>query len=504
MTLNSKVEGFIENLPTNYLRENLTNSPGRVSELTLSSCGIRIDFSKQLWDFAIVNLLINELNAQGVLDQKIKAMTAGEKINRSENRAVKHHLLRANRGDFPDPDEKLVIDERERFLEFAQEVFNDPKIKYLVNIGIGGSDLGPRFIHRALSGAKKKTFFVANLDPRELDEVLAQINFKETMFVIVSKTFTTLESIHNAERAKKAFLNELSMDDFAKHFVAITTNQNAAIEFGLKADRIFEFWDWIGGRFSLASAVGISIAMNFGRDVFSQMLQGMRDFDEHFHKAPLKSNLAFWHALSWYYNQNYLKCKNIAVIGYASTLEYFATYLQQLVMESNGKSVSVDGTVLPQAACPVVFGEVGTNSQHSFFQMIHQGKDLIPVDFIVVKPNLISKEEIQLAANALAQSAVLALGSDETVSSKVEKKMPGNRPSNLIIVDSLDAYSLGALISLYEASTIIQGFIYNINSFDQWGVQLGKKVAESLVASFESDGQANLDNSTKAAIDYLN
>ncbi|MGA1082304.1 MAG: glucose-6-phosphate isomerase, partial [Candidatus Nanopelagicales bacterium] len=302
MTLNSKVEGFIENLPTNYLRENLTNSPGRVSELTLSSCGIRIDFSKQLWDFEIVNLLINELNAQGVLDQKIKAMTAGEKINRSENRAVKHHLLRANRGDFPDPDEKLVIDERERFLEFAQEVFNDPKIKYLVNIGIGGSDLGPRFIHRALSGAKKKTFFVANLDPRELDEVLAQINFKETMFVIVSKTFTTLESIHNAERAKKAFLNELSIDDFAKHFVVITTNQNAAIEFGLKADRIFEFWDWIGGRFSLASAVGISIAMNFGRDVFSQMLQGMRDFDEHFHKAPLKSNLAFWHALSWYYN----------------------------------------------------------------------------------------------------------------------------------------------------------------------------------------------------------
>ncbi len=504
MTLNSKVEAFIENLPTNYLRKNLNNSPERVSELTLSACGIRIDFSKQLWDFEIVNLLTKELNAKAVLDQKIKAMTAGEKINRSENRAVKHHLLRANRGDFQDPDEQLVIDERERFLEFAQEVFSDPEIKYIVNIGIGGSDLGPRLIHRALSGAKKKTFFVANLDPRELDEVLAQINLKETMFVIVSKTFTTLESMHNAERAKETFLRELSIDDFAKNFVAVTTNQTAASEFGLKADRIFEFWDWIGGRYSLASAVGISIAMNFGRDRFGQMLQGMRDFDQHFHRTPLKSNLAFWHALSWYYNQNYLKCRNIAVIGYASALEYFATYLQQLVMESNGKSVSVDGTVLPQASCPVVFGEVGTNSQHSFFQMIHQGKDLIPVDFIVVKPNRSSKEETQLAANALAQSAVLALGSDESESLKVEKRMPGNRPSNLIIVESLTAYSLGALISLYEASTIIQGFLYNINSFDQWGVQLGKEVAESLVASFESDENTNLDNSTKAAINYLN
>lgn len=504
MTLNQKVDEFVKNLPINYLREKLTYDPNRVAELTLSACGIRVDLSKQLWNSELVNILTQELNANSVIEKKIKAMTDGEKINRSENRAVKHHLLRANLGDYRDPDENMVIKERERFLDFSQSVFDDPKIKYIVNIGIGGSDLGPRLIHHALPGAKKKTFFVANLDPNDLNQVLSQINLKETIFVIVSKTFTTLETISNAERAKAAFLQELSIAEFSQHFVAVTSNQAAAKKFGFTENRIFEFWDWIGGRFSLASAVGISIAMSFGRDIFRQLLQGMRDFDRHFHQTPLKENLAFWHALSWYYNQNYLQCKNVAVIGYATALEYFATYLQQLVMESNGKSVSLDGEVLSGSACPVVFGEVGTNSQHSFFQMIHQGKEMIPVDFIVVKPNTKSQDEIQLAANALAQSAVLALGSQDGEFSELDKKMPGNRPSNLIMIEILNAYTFGALISLYESSTILQGFFHNINSFDQWGVQLGKKVAESLVKSFDGKNLDNLDNSTKAAIEYLN
>lgn len=503
MKPNSKILEFATNLPDDYLREKLLNDSERVAGLTLSACGIRVDFSKQLWDLQVINELISYINSEGVIESKIEALFRGDKINSSEQRAVKHYLLRAHSGSYPDPDQATVLSERERFLQFAEQIFLDSKIKNIVNIGIGGSDLGPRMIHRALSGAKKKIFFVSNIDKSDLIDVLNIINFEETIFVVVSKTFTTDETMRNAQRAKIEFLKQMPESEFSNHFVAVSTNLELAKEFGIKEDRVFGFWDWVGGRYSLASAAGISIPMAYGRAIFEELLSGMHDFDKHFRQTPIRENLAFWHALSWFYNLNYLNCKNIAVIGYASALQHFATYLQQLVMESNGKSVDLENQPTNSIASPVIFGEVGTNSQHSFFQLIHQGPDIIPVDFILIKPNPESAEDVALSANALAQASVLAMGTDPQQKVALEKRMPGNRPSNLLILNSFDGYTLGALISLYEASTIIQGFINNINSFDQWGVQLGKTVAKDIEASLRSGKLENLDYSTKAAIEFL-
>lgn len=504
MKLNVKIQDFVNNLPGDYLREKLLNDSKRVENLSLEACGIKIDFSKQLWDFEVVNQLVQDLNSDGAIDQKIRDMFQGEKINSSENRAVKHYLLRADEGSYSDPDETIALKERERFLTFAESVFMDPNIKNIVNIGIGGSDLGPRLVHRALNGAKKSVYFISNIDRNELTQVLNSIDFKETIFVVVSKTFTTFETMQNAQQVKTEFLKQHSLSEISKHFVAVSADVLKAKEFGISENRIFRFWDWVGGRYSLASAVGISIPMTFGRLVFEEMLRGMHDFDKYFKETPLKDNLAVWHALSWFYNMNYFNCKNVAVIGYVSALQYFATYLQQLVMESNGKSVDLNNKLIESAASPVVFGEVGTNSQHSFFQMIHQGADLIPVDFILIKPDLNFAADAAVAANALAQASVLALGTDPDETLSPAKRMSGNRPSNLIMLKSLNPYTLGVLISLYEASTIIQGFINNINSFDQWGVQLGKSVATSVQEGLQTGTTTSFDYSTRAAIEYLN
>ena len=504
MKKNKEILGFIDNLPVDYLRVQLQDNPQRVKDLSLQACGIRVDFSKQLWDLEIINKLINDINIDGAIEDKIQALFNGEKINVSEDRSVKHYLLRATKGSYQDEDETLAINERERFLSFAHSIFLNPKIKNIVNIGIGGSDLGPKMVSHALTGAVKKLYFVSNIDERELRDVLSFVEIEETIFVVVSKTFTTVETLRNAQRAKEEFLKEFSLNEMKNHFIAVTTNSDAAKSFGMSEERIFGFWEWVGGRYSLASAVGISLAMTYGRTIFEDLIQGMGDFDQYFKKTPLIENLAFWHALSWYFNLNYLNCKNVAVIGYASSLEYFATYLQQLIMESNGKSVNLNGEPIKSPASPIVFGEVGTNSQHSFFQMIHQGSDLIPVDFIAIKPRANSKEDVSLLANALAQASVLALGSEPTKNISAQRRMSGNRPSNLILLNTLDAYTLGALISLYEASTIIQGFINNINSFDQWGVQLGKTVALALEESIYSANLKDLDSSTRSAIEYLN
>lgn len=503
MKKNHEIEKFLRGLPKNFLRSFLYNDEGRTNEMTLSAGGIRVDFSKQLWDMAIFKKLTADVNIDGAISRKIESLFSGQKINFSEDRAVKHYLLRAMPGDYHDPDEAIAINERERFLSYSEKIYLDPKIKNIVSIGIGGSDLGPRMVHQALPNPNKKLFFVSNIDAKELDDVLTSVNFEETIFVIVSKTFTTAETLHNALRAKSEFIKNHSESDFQRHFIAVTANSNQAVDFGIHPDKIFKFWDWVGGRYSLASSVGISLAMVFGRKTFEELLYGMRVFDQHFVRTPLEKNLAFWHALSWFYNLNYLDCKSVAVVGYSSKLEYLATYLQQLVMESNGKSFDLADKELQLTPSPVIFGEIGTNSQHSFFQMIHQGPDLIPVDFILVKPRNESKEDISLISNALAQSRVLAIGSDESSDLADHKKMSGNRPSNLIILDSLDAINLGALIAFYEASTIIQGFIANINSFDQWGVQLGKSVAGQIQNSIEHQETTGLDSSTKAAIDFI-
>jgi glucose-6-phosphate isomerase len=503
MKMNSKIQDFVKNLPTDYLVQIFKDDSNRCEKLTKSTKGIRIDFSKQLWNEEIVHELTNFLDQDQTITNRIKALFDGEKINTSEGRAVKHYLLRAPVAGYPDPDLPKVIEIRESFLDFAEKIFKDHSIENLINIGIGGSDLGPLMVHQALGESKKKVFYVSNVDPADLASAINQVDLAKTLFVIVSKTFTTKETMMNAEKAREAVVAQLGEDRVAEHFVAVSTNLSACVAFGIDQKRIFGFWDWVGGRYSLASAVGISIACAYGRDTFENLLKGMHEVDLHFRDTPLIENLAFWHALSWIFNINYLGAKANAVIPYSFRMKYFTSFLQQLIMESNGKSVDIKNKKLDHSSSSVVFGERGTNSQHSFFQMLHQGTNVVPVDFIVFKPDSKDKSEIALVANALAQAAVFAFGGQAPGELSNEKIMPGNRPSNLILVEKFDAYQLGALISLYEASTIIQGFIWGLNSFDQWGVQLGKVVADEIERSFTKEN-TNLDSSTKRAIEFLN
>lgn len=503
MKMNKKVMAFVNNLSEDYLRNSFKGDQARCQRLTKSANGVRIDFSKQLWDFEVVKELSDFFDQEKKVSNKIKALFSGAKINSSEDRAAKHYLLRAPLGGYQDPDLARVIEVRESFLDFAEKIYQDPNIEYLINIGIGGSDLGPLMVHQALGDSKKKVFYVSNVDPTDLDSALAQVNLAKTLFVVVSKTFTTKETMLNAQRAKAVVISQLGESKVADHFVAVSTNVAACKEFGVNDSQIFGFWDWVGGRYSLASAVGISVACAHGRAAFENLLRGMHDFDLHFRDTPLDENLAFWHALSWIYNVNYLGCKSYAVIPYSFRLKNFTRFLQQLIMESNGKSVDLQNQPLASTSSPVVFGEPGTNAQHSFFQMLHQGSEVVPIDFIILRPTVRNESEVALVANALAQAAVFAFGSQGSNKSSAEKTMSGNRPSNLILLEKLDAYQLGTLISLYEASTIIQGFIWGLNSFDQWGVQLGKQVAADIQRSFTVQNK-DLDSSTRSAIEFLN
>jgi glucose-6-phosphate isomerase len=498
-----KAQHFVESLSPSYLSQAFRDDEERVEQLSIEACGLRVDFSKQLWSREVLDELIAFHAADANLAHKIDSLFMGKIMNPSESRAAKHHLLRAPANSYLDKDLTEVIKVREQFLDCAQKIYLDESIKYIVNIGIGGSDLGPLMAYQALLPSAKQAFFVSNVDPSDLDRVLDKIELSSTIFIIVSKTFTTQETMLNANRVRDLVEKTLGNSAIQERFLAISTDLDKCKEFGIASDRIFGFWDWVGGRFSLASAVGISIPICFGRDVFNELLAGMHSFDKHFQQTPISRNLAVWHAMSNIFNINYLDLDSLAVIGYSSRLKEFSSYLQQLVMESNGKSVSVDGQKIDHKTAPIIFGEPGTNSQHSFFQALHQGQKTVPVDFIVYKPQVNSIQETELVSNALAQAMVLAFGTlgDETVS--VEKKMPGNRPSTLIMVNNFNAFSLGVLIALYEASTIVQGFIWNINSFDQWGVQLGKTVASDISKSIKHPAADKIDPSTKRALKYL-
>ena len=503
MKKSPKAEHFVKNLSPTFLTQAFQEDETRVEQLSIETCGLRVDFSKQLWNREIVDELITYHATESNLTQKIYSLFSGDAVNTSEARAAKHHLLRASENAYPDSDLAEVIEVRDNFLNFAQQIHQDENIKYVVNIGIGGSDLGPLMTYQALSPSVKQAFFVSNVDPTELDRVLDKIELSSTIFIIVSKTFTTQETMLNANRVRDLVIKSYGEAALRDRFVAVSTNIDKCKAFGISADRIFGFWDWVGGRYSLASAVGISIAICFGKDVFKELMSGMHEFDKHFQETPLNENLAVWHAITNIYNINYLDFDSHAVIGYSSRLKEFASYLQQLIMESNGKSIAVDGKKLNYKTAPIIFGEPGTNSQHSFFQALHQGSKTVPVDFIVFKPQSENTQETILVSNALAQAKVLAFGTGGDDSVPAEKRMIGNRPSTLIMSSKFDAYSLGVLISLYEASTIVQGFIWNINSFDQWGVQLGKSVASEISKSLDNPDAAVNDLSTQRAIKYL-
>ncbi len=503
------------------LREAFARDADRTAAFTHEAPeGITVDLSKNLIDLATRRFLL-QLARECRLEPRRDAMLAGEPINATEGRAVLHTALRAPRGaaSFSD-DVHGTLDAMLAYVETIRDV-KTSGITDIVNIGIGGSDLGPQmavpaldaFAHREL-----RLHFVSNVDAHEIDRVLRRLDAKRTLVIVASKTFTTQETMANAHAAK-AWFTQQGGTDTAKHFVATTTNVKAAAEFGITTT--FGFWDWVGGRFSMWSAIGLPIALAVGAENFRALLAGAHAMDRHFATAPLESNVPAQLGLLdvWYRNFHGFSSRGVA--PYHQGLARLPAYLQQLEMESNGKSVDLDGQPLPFATSPVVWGEPGTNGQHAFFQMLHQGTDVIPVEFIVVKQaaHAHADQHTKLLANALAQSQALMQGKTEaqaarekvpTASSTIDaavlakhRRFPGNRPSTTLVIDALTPRSLGALIAMYEHRIFTSGALWGINSFDQWGVELGKALCNELLPRFASGDAKGLDGSTAALLRRL-
>jgi glucose-6-phosphate isomerase len=371
-------------------------------------------------------------------------------------------------------------------------------IKHVVNIGIGGSDLGPAMAMQALGAygvTGVQAHFVSNVDPTDLARVLANLNPHETAFVVASKTFTTQETMANAHTAMKWLQSGMNIADVKSHFFAVTARVDAAVQFGISTENVFPMWDWVGGRFSLGSAIGFSLMCSIGAQHFGDMLLGMREMDEHFCSAELHENVPVLLALVGIWNRNFLGCASQAVIPYLQELARFPAYLQQLEMESNGKRANRAGELVEHATSPVVWGEPGTNGQHAFFQMLHQGTDVVPLEFVAVKnaTHALPDHQALLLSNALAQAQALMVGKSDVGG---HKNFPGNRPSTFILLEDLTPFNLGALIALQEHRVLVSGAVWGINSFDQWGVELGKVMAKDIHARILSGDVAGLDAST--------
>jgi glucose-6-phosphate isomerase len=500
------------------LRDAFARDPGRFATFSVEAPEVFADLSKNLVDLATLKFLL-DLAKECALEARRDAMLAGAPINTTEGRAVLHTALRAPKGQGPfSEDVHGVLD---AMLAYAETVRADGGIKHVVNIGIGGSDLGPQmvlpaldaFCHRGLS-----FHFVSNVDGHDITPVLRGLKPEETLFIVASKTFTTQETMANAHAAKAWFLAHGGTDT-ARHFAATTTNVKAAAEFGITTT--FGFWDWVGGRYSLWSAIGLPIALAIGAEHFRALLAGAHAMDRHFATAPLAKNLPALLGLLdvWYRNFHGFTSRSVA--PYHQGLKRLPAYLQQLEMESNGKQVDVDGVALPFGTSPVVWGEPGTNGQHAYFQMLHQGTDVIPVEFILVKhpTHDLADLHTKLLANGLAQSQALmlgkstaqALGEKAPTASKTlapetvarHRTFPGNRPSTTLMLDRLTPASLGALIALYEHRVFTSGALWGINSFDQWGVELGKALAGDLLPRLASGDTNGLDASTAGLLARL-
>ncbi|EHR70043.1 glucose-6-phosphate isomerase [Burkholderiales bacterium JOSHI_001] len=503
------------------LREAFVRDPQRFGHFALSAPEVRADLSKNLWDVATRKLLL-ELARECQLEARRDAMLAGEPINTTEGRAVLHTALRAPKGVGPFSAE--VHEVLDKMLAFADSVraagsgFTD-----VVNIGIGGSDLGPQMAVLALDSfiaPQLRLHFVSNVDGHDIAPVLKRLDAKTTLFIVASKTFTTQETMANAAVARAWFLGQgMAEDRIARHFVGATTNLKAAADFGIHTT--FGFWDWVGGRYSLWSAIGLPIAIAIGGAGFRDLLAGARAMDEHFAQAPLEQNLPVQLGLLDVWYRNFFHFGSRSVAPYHQGLKRFPAYLQQLEMESNGKCVDLDGNPLPFATSPVVWGEPGTNGQHAYFQMLHQGTDVIPVEFIAVKTPTHPYADLQTKAlaNCLAQSQALMQG--KTTEAALREKaptasaslgaltvarhrtFPGNRPSTTLLLEQLNPHSLGALIALYEHRVFTSGALWRINSFDQWGVELGKALAGDLLPRLASGHTDGLDASTAGLLTWL-
>src|SRR5262244_1918059 len=493
------------------LRDLFAQDPARGERMTAEAAGIFLDYSKNRIDEETLGLLV-ALAEQSGLRERIDAMFRGEKINVTEKRAVLHVALRAPKGASILVDGKNVVPDVHAVLDkmaaFADRIrsgewqgHTGKRIRNVINIGIGGSDLGPVMAYEALRyySDRAMTFrFVSNVDGTDLAEATRDLDPAETLFIISSKTFTTLETMTNAQSARDWLLAGLGGDRkaVARHFVAVSTNAQKVSEFGIDTANMFGFWDWVGGRYSMDSAIGLSTMLAVGPENFRAMLDGFHEVDEHFRTAPFDRNLPVLKALLAVWYNDFFGAQTVAVLPYEQYLKRFPAYLQQLTMESNGKHVSLDGKRVDCDTGPIYWGEPGTNGQHSFYQLIHQGTRLIPCDFIAFNKTLnpLGQHHDMLIANVFAQTEALAFGKtpDEVKAEGTpdwlvpHRVFAGNRPSNTILVDRLTPEALGKLVALYEHNVFTQGTIWNIDSFDQWGVELGKQLAQRIIPELES------------------
>jgi glucose-6-phosphate isomerase len=521
------LEAHYESVQGLHLRQLFADDPKRGDRFTLEAAGLYLDYSKNRITDQTVKLLL-QVADQCQLRARIDAMFGGEKINITENRAVLHVALRAPKnasivvdGENVVPKVHEVLDKMSDFSERvrsgAWKGHTGKRIRNVVNIGIGGSDLGPVMAYEALKYYSDRSLsfrFVSNVDGTDFAEAVHDLDPSETLFIVSSKTFTTLETMTNAHTARDWSLKGLGGDlkAVAKHFAAVSTNAAKVSEFGIDTDNMFGFWDWVGGRYSMDSAIGLSTMLAIGPDNFRAMLEGFHEMDEHFRTAPFEQNLPVLLGLLAVWYNDFFGAETVAVLPYEQYLKRFPAYLQQLTMESNGKHVRLDGSEVDYATGPIYWGEPGTNGQHSFYQLIHQGTRLIPCDFIafIQTLNPLGRHHNMLLANVFAQTEALAFGkTKEQVKAEgtpdwlvPHRVFQGNRPSNTILAEKLTPNMLGKLVALYEHSVFTQGTIWNIDSFDQWGVELGKVLAQRIIPELESGEETELkhDSSTNALI----
>jgi glucose-6-phosphate isomerase len=526
-----------QRLASTHLRELFAQDAHRFQHFSLELDGLLLDYSKQRIDSACLQSLI-ALAEQAQVSQWRDRMFAGEAINVSERRAVLHTALRAPKeAQIPKSEQNLMpqihaVREQMRSIVHAVRSgawlgYQDQAITDVVNIGIGGSDLGPKMATQALSRLQHpslRVHYVSNLDGAHIAPLLTRLNPSTTLFIIASKTFTTQETMINAHTARAWILASARTDSaIAQHFIAVTSQTQRAELFGIASTNILQMWDWVGGRYSLWSAVGLSVAFAVGMDAFEDMLAGAHCLDQHFCSAPFEKNLPVLLALISVWNTNFLGAETTAVLPYNESMRYLPAYLQQLEMESNGKTVDRHGQQLTCRTNPIIWGEIGVNGQHAFFQLLHQGGWLIPCDFVLAANSdfPLSGHQGPLLANCLAQSAALAFGKteqqalQELAASNLDtdaiahllphKVFAGNQPSSTLLIPELSPFHLGMLLALYEHKVFVQGVIWGINSFDQWGVELGKQLAQNLLPALDKDFEQNadLDDSTRGLIAYL-
>ena len=516
-----------------HLKALFASDEDRASDLSIKWNDFFLDFSKNRISQETLKLLL-ELAKEMDLKGAIQKYFSGDAINETEGRAVLHTALRAKKSDEVFVDGKNVVEEvyavKEQMKAFSAAIINGDKKGYtgkaftdVVNIGIGGSDLGPAMVVDALKFYKNHldVHFVSNVDGDHAQEVLKKLNPETTLFVVVSKTFTTQETLSNATTIKKWFLQHGTQQDIAKHFAAVSTNTEKIADFGISSEHVFPMWDWVGGRFSLWSAVGLSISLAVGFESFDEMLQGANEMDIHFKETEFSENIPMVMALISVWYNNFYNAETEAIIPYTQYLSRFSAYLQQGIMESNGKSVDRNGETTAYQTGTIIWGEPGTNSQHAFFQLIHQGTKLIPADFIGFKHSLHGNTDHhnKLMANFFAQTEALMNGKteEEVLKELEDKKMSaaeikklapfkvftGNNPTNTLLIDKLTPKSLGSLIALYEHKIFVQGILWNIFSYDQWGVELGKQLAGTILKDIEGSEISKHDSSTLRLLQYF-